>query len=443
MIIRKGCTISHMVSMETSSESAQIYSKTVLPNGLRVVSCEMPHTRSVTISVFVGVGSRYEMDEEAGISHFVEHMVFKGTKSRPDPLQISSAIEGTGGVINAGTDEESTVYWCKVAQPHFADSLGLLFEMLRESLNRQEDLETERRVIHEELAMANDYPSARVDMLVDEMLWPDHPLGRDVGGTKESVDGITRDMLQEFMSKHYAPSRVVVSVAGNVPHAQVVEQAESLSGDWANVRSDVPTPVTHMQSESQLRLEYRKTEQTHLSVAFPGLPLDHPDINTLDMLGVILGEGMSSRLFVELREKRGLVYDVHSGGSRFMDTGSFVISAGVDPQKVYEAIPVALEQVASMRDGVPSDEVERTKRLMAGRLMLNMEDTRSVSSWMGSHELMIGKVPSVDDVIARLDAITSDDVCRVARELLREERLNLAVVGPCRGRKRLMGLLRF
>ena len=179
--------------MTSTAESAQVYEKTTLDNGLRVVSCDMPHTRSVSISIFVGVGSRYEPDVHAGMSHFVEHMVFKGTSSLPDPVQISSQIEGVGGVLNAGTEHEVTVYWCKVAQPHFGDSLELLFDMLRNSLYRPEDIENERHIIHEELAMIHDYPTSRVDSLIDEMLWPNHPLGRDIGGTTESIDGITRE----------------------------------------------------------------------------------------------------------------------------------------------------------------------------------------------------------------------------------------------------------
>ena len=246
-----------------------IFQKTTLDNGLRVVSCDMPHTRSVAISVFVKVGSRYESDAEAGLSHFIEHMVFKCTERRPDPVDISSAIEGTGGVMNAGTEQELTVYWCKVAQPYFAESLDLLFDMLRNSLYKPEDVEKERRVIQEELAMINDYPTARVDSLIDEMLWPGHPLGRDIGGTKESVDVITREMLLDHAAEYYTPENIVVSVAGNVPHSDVVAQAEELSRDWPNAERREPSPVTHVQEEPQMNLEYRKSEQVHMSIALP------------------------------------------------------------------------------------------------------------------------------------------------------------------------------
>lgn len=434
--------LTRIYAMTTQILSSQRYEQTTLENGLRVVSCEMPHTRSVTISAYVGVGSRYEPDDRAGVSHFVEHMVFKGTDRRPDPVDISAQVESTGGMINAGTEQELTVYWCKVAQPYFSASLDLLLDMLRNSLCRQDDIEKERQVIHEELAMINDYPASRVDSLIDEMLWPGHPLGRDIGGSHESVDGIDREMLVKHMNEYYTPSNTVVSVAGNVPHSEVVEQVEKLSWDWPDGVSNPPVPAASHQQQSQLRLEYRKTEQLHLSIAVPGLALDDPDIYALDLLSVILGEGMSSRLFVELRENRGLAYDVHSGVSHFRDTGAFIITAGVDPASAYEAVPAILEQVASIRDSIDEREVERAKQLVAGRLMLRMEDTRAVSAWMGSQETVRGEMLGVDHVVEQVRAVTSDDLCRVASQNLVDDHLNLAVVGPCRGQKRLSKLLK-
>ena len=431
-----------MLMNATDITSAQTFQKTVLDNGLRVVSCEMPHTRSVAISLFVGVGSRYESDDEAGLSHFIEHMVFKGTERKPDPVDISAAIEGTGGVMNAGTEQELTVYWCKVAQPYFAESLDLLFDMLRNSLYRPDDVEMERGVVQEELAMINDYPTARVDSLIDEMLWPDHPLGRDIAGTKESVAGITREMMLNHAAEYYTPANVVVSIAGNIPHSQVVALSAEFSDGWRASPPPAPPPVTRMQDESQLRLEYRGTEQVHMSIALPGLSLDHPDRYALDLLSVILGEGMSSRLFVELREKRGLAYDIHSGVAHFKDTGAFIISAGVDPSNTYEAVPGILEQVAEVRDALSEEEMDRAKRLVAGRMMLRMEDTRAVASWMGSQELLLSTIYGVDDVVASVNAVSLEDIRRVASERLVTDRLNMAAVGPCRGRKRLTRLLK-
>ena len=428
-----------------------MFQKSTLDNGLRVVTSEMPHTRSVSMCVFVGVGSRYESDEEAGLSHFLEHILFKGTESLPEPQQISAAIEGVGGVINAATEHELTVYWCKVAQPYFEDSLALLFDILRNSLYEPDSIEKERQVIFEELGMINDYPGYKVEMLIDAMLWPGHPLGRDIGGTRESVGGITREMILDFVSAYYTPDNMVVSVAGNVSHDDVVAQVERLSEGWTPGRNfdtcerralNEWTPYNGAQCEPQSKVEYRKTEQAHLSVALPGVSLMDPQRYTLDMLSVALGEGMSSRLFVEVREKRGLAYDVHSEVSHFSDTGAIVVSAGVDPKRVYDAVQTILEQVGALRDGLPEEELEKAKRLSAGRLMLRMEDTRAVASWMGQSEMLLGKIAHVDDVIEQVNAVTTEDVHRIANDVLVSERLNIAVVGPCRGHRRIERMLR-
>lgn len=418
------------------------FEKATLDNGLRVVTCEIPHTRSVSISIFIGVGSRYEPAERAGISHFIEHMAFKGTRRRPTAEEISTTIEGTGGVINAGTEQEMTVYWCKVAQPDFPESLDLLIDMLRNSVLDSDAIENERMVVIEELNMINDYPSHKVDALIDEMLWPDHPLGRDIGGTKESVGGITRDMLQDHIDRYYTPSNIVISIAGNVSHQDVVRQAEALCDAWYPSDQLDWAPVTHAQSAPQFRLEFRRTEQTQLAIAVPGVSLQHPDRYALDLLSVILGEGMSSRLFVELRERRGLAYDIHSGVSHFLDCGAFVISAGVDPKRVYDAVQTIMEQAGSLRDGVPQEELGKAKRLSTGRLLLRMEDTRAVSAWMGSQELLLGEILDVDEAMEAVNAVSPDDVRKVANDVLVTEKLNMAVVGPSRGQRRLQRLLK-
>ena len=418
------------------------FRKTTLDSGIRVVTSEMPHARSVSVGIFIGVGSRYETAEQAGISHFIEHLVFKGTSRRPTPKQISETIEGVGGVLNAGTEQEMTVYWCKVAEPYFEESLDLLFDMLRNSLFKPEDIDKERLVVIEELNMINDYPSYRVDALIDEMLWPSHPLGRDVGGTKASITDITRDMMLDHMARCYSPSNVVVSVAGNLIHQKVVERVESLGGGWPSASPLSWSPIDHMQSAPQFRMEYQKTEQTHLSIAVPGVSLKHPDRYALDLLSVILGEGMSSRLFIEVRETKGLAYDVHSGVSHFLDCGAFVITAGVDPKRVYEAVQTILVEVSRLTEGVPEEELAKAKRLIAGRLLLRMEDTRAVSGWMGNQELLLGHVSDLEEVMERIDAVTEDEIRRVATELLVTQRLNVAVVGPNRGQRRLQQLLK-
>ncbi len=418
------------------------FRKDVLDNGLRVVTSEVPGARSASIGVFIGVGSRYEPEAQSGISHFIEHMLFKGTRRRPAPAQISGAIEEVGGVLNASTEQELTLYWCKVPDFHVDESLDLLVDMLREPLFDPGALESERKVVAEELNMISDTPSYEMDALIDRMLWPDHPLGRDIGGTKETVSQLTGEEMLDYMASYYTPSNIVVSVAGGVSRDSVVEQVRSLAGDWAGGTPGPWAPFTPHSRESQVRVQYRSTEQTHLSIAAPGLSLRHPDRYALDLLSVILGEGMSSRLFVELRETRGLAYDVHSGVAHFLDSGALVITAGVDPKRLYDAVKAIMEELGKLRDGVPSEELERAKRLVAGRLLLRMEDNWTLASWAGNQELLLGEISGVDEVIESIRAVSQEDLRKVANDLLVGDRLNMAVVGPCRGQRRLERLLK-
>lgn len=408
---------------------------------MRVLTGTMPHTRSVSISVFVGAGSRYEQADRAGISHFIEHLVFKGTERRPTAGEIGGTVEALGGMINAGTEQELTVYWCKVAQPYLEVSLDLLIDMLRNSLYEPDEIERERMVLLEEQGMVNDYPSNKVDALIDGMLWPDHPLGRDISGTRESVTNITRDMILQHASLFYTPSNMVVSIAGNVDHNQVVQQVDALCNGWKSRPAPGWTPFTDVRSGPQLRMEYRNTEQALISIAVPGLSITHPDRFALDLVSVVLGEGMSSRLFLEVREKQGLAYDVHSGVTHFQDCGALVINAGVDPKRVYIAVKTILAEVALLREGVSTEELEKAKRLSAGRLMLRMEDTRAVSSWLGVQELLLGRVLHVDEVIELVESVTPEDILRVSNDLLLMEKLHMAVVGRCRSQSRLQKAL--
>ena len=429
--------------MDTAASSQKTeFRKAVLDNGLRVVTSEVSHARSASIGVFVGVGSRYELEAQSGISHFIEHMVFKGTRRRPTPGEISGAIEGVGGVLNASTEQELTLYWCKVPEFHVNESLDLLFDMLREPLFEAEAVENERLVVAEELNMINDYPNYKVDTLIDEMLWPDHPLGRDVGGTKESISSITGDAMLEHMASSYTPGNIVVGVAGAIAHDDIVDQVASLGGQWPEGTRAAWTPVTHQNQASQVRVEYRSTEQTHLSIAVPGLSMRHPDRYALDLLSVILGEGMSSRLFIELRETQGLAYDVHSGVAHFMDSGAFVVTAGVDPKRVYDAVQAIMEELSKLRDGVPEEELDKAKRLVAGRLLLRIEDNWTLASWMGTQELLLDEITEFDEMLDSVNAVSPEGIRKIANDLLVGDRLNMAVVGPCRGRRRLERLLK-
>lgn len=417
-----------------------MFDRTVLDNGLRVVSSTMPHTRSVSVGLYVAAGSRYEEDEIAGVSHFLEHMLFKGTRRRPTAQEISEEIEGVGGIMNAATDKELTVYWAKVGHQHFERCLDVLADALLESTLEPAEIEKERQVIIEELAMTEDSPGDLAALLIDEVLWPDQPLGRDVGGSASSVTAITRDQIVQFVEQNYTPENTVLAVGGNVTHQEVVALADRLLGKWPSKRPGDWYPAEPKPSP-RVALKAKKSEQAHLCVGLPGLAADHPDRYALDLMNTVLGEGMSSRLFVEIRERLALAYDVHSYVAHFQDAGALVVSAGVDPKRVDPTIVAVLRELQRMREGLPESELRKAKELIKGRLQLRMEDTRAVTSWLGTQELLRNEILTVDEVIDLIEGVKLDDVNRVADDLLRPERMSLAVVGPYRGESRFQKLM--
>jgi predicted Zn-dependent peptidase len=407
-----------------------VYQKTVLDNGLRVVTSTMPHAYSVCVGIFFGTGSRYESEGEAGISHFIEHLCFKGTRRRPTAKDLSEAIEGVGGLLNGGTDKELTVYWCKVARPHFALAIDVLGDMLSNSRFDTNDIERERQIIIEEINMSLDSPQQTVDMLIDSLVWPDHPMGRDVAGSKATVSGITREDMLRYLEGHYAASNMVVSIAGGISHEEALDSLERAFGNWQSRQPQAYLAVTNKQSQPRSQSEHRTTEQAHLCLALPGLSLSHPDRFVLDLINVILGEGMSSRLFIEIREKRGLAYAVQSYVNHHLDTGCLTVYAGVDPKRLNATVEAILEELRRLTMEVPEADLTKAKELSKGRLLLRMEDTRSVAGWLGGQQLLLGEILTVDQVVSIVDSIRAEDLLRVAQETFVPEKLSLAVVGP-------------
>lgn len=410
-----------------------MHQKTTLDNGLRVLTETMPHTRSVSICIFVGVGSRYETEPQAGVSHFIEHLCFRGTTKRTTSREISEAIEGVGGIVNAGTDKELTIYWCKVAQPHLTLALDVLADILRNSRFDPADIERERQVITEEINMSQDSPAQLVNMLIDELLWPRHPLGRDIAGTKETVAAISREMIVDYLAQQYLPANTVVGIAGAGEQGEMLSAVENAFGKWTG-RKPNPTYSPYKERKfPRLRIEAKETEQAHLCLGLSGLPLLHPKRFTLDLLNVILGEGMSSRLFTEIRDRLGLAYNIYSYVEHFADTGSVSVYAGVEPKNLQVAIKAILEQLSRLKEPVPPAELTKAKELSKGRLLLRMEDSRSVAGWMGGQEILTQNILSVDQLLSIIDAITAEEIQQLAHELLVSSQLRLAVVGPVAG----------
>jgi predicted Zn-dependent peptidase len=408
-----------------------LYQKTVLDSGLRIISETMPQTHSASVCIFVGVGSRYETNAYAGISHFVEHVLFRGTEKRPTSRDISEAIEGVGGMLNGGTDRESTVYWCKVARPHFEMALDVLSDMMLNSRLDPGDLEKERQVIIEEINMSYDAPSSKVGLLIEKLLWPADPLGRDIAGTKKSVSSISRADLLEFIKKQYNPSTTVVSVAGSVEHEEVVSAVKNCFGGWTGPGRCPPFRAFRPHEAERVEIETRDIEQTHMCVALPGLSLFDPRRFTLDMMNVILGEGMSSRLFSEVRDKLGLAYSVQSYVDHLKDTGSFVVYAGVDTSKARKALDAVIrEMMRFKKETVSPTELFKAKEMSKGQLALRLEDSRHVAGWLGGQEILSGKILTLEDVNVIVDRVTAADIKALAGELIDPLKMRLAVVGP-------------
>ena len=420
-----------------------MYQRSVLDNKLRVLTSTMAHTQSVSMVICVGAGSRYESDELAGVSHFIEHLPFKGTESWPTARAVSEAIEGVGGVMNASTDREMTVFWCKVALLHYKTAFAVLMDMVLHSRLDPEDVEKEREVIQEELRMTYDQPSYRVDLLIDEAMWPDQAMGRDVGGTLETVADIQQKDIREYMHQQYNPANTVVAVAGNVTHEEVVDMLAETTRDWKPLESLDWELATDNVEGPLVKVERRHSDQTHLCLGVPGLSLTHPDRYAFNLMNTILGDGMSSRLFLNLREEQGLAYDVHSSSSNYRDTGALVVYCGVEPSKTNDAVKTIVKEFQGMHQAPSEQELNKAREYSKGRLLLRMEDTRAVASWLGAQELLQDSVRTPEEVVESLDAVTPADIARVAKNFLNDDKMRLAVVGPRGGVKALTGMLRF
>jgi predicted Zn-dependent peptidase len=405
--------------------------ESTLANGLRVLTCALPHTYSVGVGFYLSVGSRYEEDVEAGAAHFIEHMLFKGTGRRPSPQAIAALLEGHGGVFNASTGQETTVVWAKMPRIHLPLALDVLADMLQNSLMEATEVDKERRVILEEIAASQDVPEELVGLVIHEITWPGHPLGRDIAGTPESVSTLSRQALQEFFASHFGPQDTVLSVTGDVEHGQVVEVAAAVLGDWRPTASRGYQPAPQNGAALQVIGVQRPIEQAHFVLHLPGVARSDEDRYALSLLNVILGEGMSSRLFLEIRERLGLAYAVDSYISLLDDAGVIGVYAAVEPNQTRAALAAVLGELARLRDEMVDDEALRVAREYSkGRLMLGLEDTLAVASWFGRQAVLREPIQSVEEIIARIDALTAEDLRRVARRLIRPDGARLAVVGP-------------
>jgi predicted Zn-dependent peptidase len=401
-----------------------------LRGGTRLVTSAMPERLSSSLVLLFAGGSRQEDERLAGASHFIEHLFFKGTPSRPTSKEVAAAIESIGGFINASTDKELTAYWARVPAEHIDVGIDVLFDIVTNSNLAPADIERERTVILEELRMYQDQPQDHVQNLLEEIIWPGHALGRDIAGTEKTVSSLTRDDILEYANAHYRLPNLVVGAAGALDGdavRQAVAQRLKLPEDLDGVAPDEPPgPVT----DPHVRLRKRRTEQAHICLGVRAQSYLHPDRYALDLMTTLLGEGMSSRLFLNIRERLGLAYDVHSFTQKHRDTGYLGIYLGVDPSRAVKAVEATVEELRSLGEAeVADDELSRAKEFTKGRLRLDLETTNGVAFWLTYQELVLGEIRTIEQEVESVDAVTAADVRRVATDILREP-IQLAVIGP-------------
>lgn len=415
--------------------SKTIYRKTVLDNGTRIISCPMKDRKSLSLGIWVSVGSRFERPALSGISHYLEHMVFKGTK-KYTCQQIKELIEGVGGAFNGFTSEEVTCYFVKMPSRYLDRGIDILSEMVINPLLSEEDILKERTVILEEIKMYKDQPHSHVYELLDGLLWPGHPLGNSTLGTAETVAAVNRAALEEYRRLCYSPANLVISAAGGLDHAELARKVKARFGRLSEGPRNEFVPAVSGQSEPRVRILGKDTEQSHFVVGFHGLKRDDPMRYSLGMLHVILGANSSSRLFNEIREKRGLAYEIGSQVKFMADTGVFLVHAGVDNTRVEETVALIFEGLRGARDKyVSSGELSRAKEYYLGQLTLAMEDTMDQMLWIGDSTTNQDRTYTLDEIVKNIKKVTPESIRESARRVITQSSVNFAMIGPWKGRE--------
>jgi len=420
------------------------YKLTTLSNSLKVLTVEMPNLESAAVTLWVGVGSRYETKNISGISHFLEHMVFKGTPKRPTALDVSKSIDAIGAESNAGTSKEWTNFYLKARADLLPSAFEILSDVILNPLLRPDDIEREKGVIIEEIAMKEDVPMEKVGDNFVELMFGDIPLGRDIAGTKKTVTKLKRNDFVRYRREHYDAQNMLLTVSGGIHEKEVLKLADKYFSGLTGSKSELPGKFSERQKKPQLKVEYKKSEQAHLILGYFGYNRTHKDRYVEGVLATILGRGMSSRLFTEVREKRGLAYAVGTSISRFIDTGIFATYAGVDVKKAEETVKVILEQKYGLSEGkfpLEDDEIVKAKEYMKGRMALALEDTLEVNDFYGKQVLFMEKVRNPEEVFTDVDKVNKDDIVRVAGDIFNNERLNLSVIGPFKNESKFVKLI--
>jgi len=404
------------------------YRKSVLPNGMRILTERMPHVRSVAVGVWVETGSRHEVESRGEVSHLIEHLVFKGTATRSAEA-IARTMDSVGGQMDAFTTKENTCFYVQVLDEHLPLAVDLLTDILLHPLFDAEELEREKSVVLQEIRMVEDTPDDIIHDLFAAQIWGGHPLARPILGTRELVSGFHRDAIADYFGEEYVPPRIIIAVAGNVTHEQVVE----LFGKGFNgyTRPARPRASEAVKLAPGINIVHKALEQVHLVMGFPGLAHAAPERYAMFVLNDVIGGSMSSRLFQEVRERQGLAYSVHSGVQAFMDTGLMYVYAATDVENFSKVLKSILKELRDVKKhGVTEEELRRSKDHLKGSLMLSLESTSSRMNRLAKHELHLGSFLTIDEMLASIDGVRHDEVQALVSQVIDEEQLALTTLGP-------------
>ena len=421
-----------------------MHKKIILPNGLRLILAPMKESPSTAVLVLVGTGSKYETKEINGLSHFLEHMFFKGTKKRPNTLAISEALDRVGGQYNAFTSQEMTGYWAKVAADKWEIALDWVSDILLNSKFDAAEIEREKGVIIEEINMYYDMPMRYVGNLWEQLLYGDQPAGWNIAGTKEIVSKLNRAQFVDYLKNQYRTENIIVCLSGKLPNMKIIEKKIGQYFNKTNKgASNKKLAVIEKQDKPQSLVHFKKTDQTHLCLGVRAYDLNHPDRFALSVLSAILGGMMSSRLFISVREKKGLAYYVRTVAEKYTDSGYLVTQAGVTNDKTEEAIEAILVEYRKIRDQkINSAEIQKAKDYLMGNALLGLETADELASWLGTQEILQGKILNLKQVFDKIKAVDAAALARVARDIFQPAKLNLALIGPFKEKEKFDKLLK-
>jgi predicted Zn-dependent peptidase len=421
-----------------------MYKKTTLKNGLRIITVPQKEAKTATVLVLVKTGSKYEKKETSGISHFLEHMLFKGTKKRKEPKDVAEVLDKIGGDFNAFTGEECTGYHAKVDEAHFDIALDWVADIFLNSRIPAKEIEKERGVIIEEINMYKDNPMMHIDNVWKEVLYGDQPAGWDIGGTKETVSRISRGQILKYIGSQYSADNVIVCVAGKINEKKIIEKIKKYFGRIEAGKAEGKPEVIEKQAGPQVLVSYKDIKQSNLALGVRGFSMFHPDRYVLDIMSVILGGMMSSRMFVEVRVKLGAAYYVRTYNSSDTDTGCLATFSGVDNNKLNKVIETILKEYRKLCTvKVPDSELKKAKDYIKGKMVLGLEASDALASFYGSQELLKNEIITIEEVFKKIDKVKSSDITRVARGIFRNDKLNLAIIGPFKNDKQFKEILKF